>query len=57
MKITLAQAARLEFLARVTDKACRHLLYTDGRIAMCGVPSRAHQPLRKIPHDSQRPGP
>lgn len=32
MKITLAQAARLEFLARVTDKECRHLLYSDGRL-------------------------
>jgi hypothetical protein len=32
MKITPAQAARLEFLARVTDKECRHLSYTDGRL-------------------------
>ncbi len=32
MKITPAQAARLEFLARVTDKEWRHLLYTDSRL-------------------------
>ena len=32
MKITPAQRARLEFLARVTDKACQHLLDTDGRL-------------------------
>ena len=32
MKITPAQAARHEFLARVTDKECRHLSYTDGRL-------------------------
>lgn len=32
MKITTSQAARLEFLARVTDKACLHLLDTDGRL-------------------------
>lgn len=32
MKITSSQTARLEFLARVTDKECRHLLDTDGRL-------------------------
>ena len=32
MKIMRSQAARLEFLARVTDKACLHLLDTDGRL-------------------------
>jgi hypothetical protein len=32
MKITASQAARLEFLARVTEKACQHLLDTDGRL-------------------------
>ena len=32
MKITASQIARLEFLARVTDKECRHLLDTDGRL-------------------------
>jgi hypothetical protein len=32
VKITPAQAARLTFLARVTDKECRHLLDTDGRL-------------------------
>jgi hypothetical protein len=32
VKITPAQSARLEFLARVTDKECRHLLDTDGRL-------------------------
>lgn len=32
MKVTPAQSARLEFLARVTDKECRHLLDTDGRL-------------------------
>ena len=32
MKITPAQAARLDFLARVTDKACHHLLETDARL-------------------------
>ena len=32
MKITLAQTARLEFLARVTDKEWQHLLYTDSRL-------------------------
>ena len=32
MKITPSQTARLEFLARVTDKACLHLLDTDGRL-------------------------
>ena len=32
MKITVSQTARLEFLARVTDKECRHLLDTDGRL-------------------------
>lgn len=32
MKITPSLAARLEFLARVTDKACLHLLDTDGRL-------------------------
>ena len=32
MKITPAQTARLEFLARVTDKEWRHLLYTDSRL-------------------------
>ena len=32
MKITPAQTARLEFLARVTLKECRHLLDTDGRL-------------------------
>ena len=32
MKITPAQVARLEFLARVTDKECQHLLDTDSRL-------------------------
>lgn len=32
MKITPSQTARLEFLARVTDKACQHLLDTDTRL-------------------------
>lgn len=32
MKITPAQTARLEFLARVTDKECQHLLDTDSRL-------------------------
>ena len=32
MKITPSQTARLEFLARVTDKECQHLLDTDGRL-------------------------
>lgn len=32
MKITSSQTARLEFLARVTDKECQHLLDTDGRL-------------------------
>ena len=32
MKITPSQAARLEFLARVTAKECQHLLDTDGRL-------------------------
>ena len=32
MNMTGAQAARLAFLARVTDKACLHLLDTDGRL-------------------------
>ena len=32
MKLTPSQAARLEFLARVTEKECRHLLDTDGRL-------------------------
>lgn len=32
MKITTSQAARLEFLARVTHKECQHLLGTDGRL-------------------------
>ena len=32
MKFTPAQTARLEFLARVTDKEWRHLLYTDSRL-------------------------
>lgn len=32
MKITPSLAARLEFLARVTDKECKHLLDTDGRL-------------------------
>lgn len=32
MKITPSQSARLEFLARVTDKECKHLLDTDGRL-------------------------
>ena len=32
MKITPSQTKRLEFLARVTDKECRHLLDTDGRL-------------------------
>ena len=32
MKITPSQTARLEFLARVTDKECLHLLDTDGRL-------------------------
>ena len=32
MKITASQTARLEFLARVTLKECRHLLDTDGRL-------------------------
>jgi hypothetical protein len=32
MKITPSQTARLEFLARVTDKACQHLYDTDGRL-------------------------
>lgn len=32
MKITPSQAARLEFLARVTDKECLHLLDTDTRL-------------------------
>jgi hypothetical protein len=32
MKITPSQAARLEFLARVTTKECKHLLDTDGRL-------------------------
>ena len=32
MKITPSQAARLEFLARVTDKASLHLLDTDSRL-------------------------
>lgn len=32
MKITPSQTARLEFLARVTDKECLHLLDTDTRL-------------------------
>lgn len=32
MKITPSQTARLEFLARVTDKECHHLLDTDVRL-------------------------
>lgn len=32
MKITPAQVARLEFLSRVTDKECQHLLDTDTRL-------------------------
>lgn len=32
MKITPAQVARLQFLVRVTDKECRHLLDTDHRL-------------------------
>jgi hypothetical protein len=32
MKITPSQTARLEFLVRVTDKECQHLLDTDGRL-------------------------
>lgn len=32
MKIADSLAARLEFLVRVTDKECRHLLETDGRL-------------------------
>ena len=32
MKITPSQTARLEFLARVTDKACQHLHDTDSRL-------------------------
>jgi hypothetical protein len=32
MNITPSQTARLEFLARVTDKECRHLLDTDSRL-------------------------
>jgi len=32
MKIKPSQAARLEFLARVTDKACQHLHDTDSRL-------------------------
>ena len=32
MKIALAHIERLAFLARVTDKECRHLLDTDGRL-------------------------
>lgn len=32
MKITPSQAARLEFLVRVTGKECQHLLETDGRL-------------------------
>lgn len=32
MKIAPAQSARLQFLARVTDKECRHLLDTDSRL-------------------------
>ena len=32
MKITLSQTTRLEFLARVTDKACQHLYDTDSRL-------------------------
>lgn len=32
MKLTNSQTTRLEFLARVTDKECQHLLDTDGRL-------------------------
>lgn len=32
MKVAASLAARLEFLARVTDKECRHLLDTDARL-------------------------
>jgi hypothetical protein len=32
MKLSPSQTARLEFLARVTDKECQHLLDTDGRL-------------------------
>ncbi len=32
MTLESALRARLEFLARVTDKECRHLLDTDGRL-------------------------
>jgi hypothetical protein len=32
MNIPSSLASRLEFLARVTDKECRHLLDTDGRL-------------------------
>lgn len=32
MKLAAPLAARLEFLARVTAKECRHLLDTDGRL-------------------------
>jgi hypothetical protein len=32
MRITPVQVARLEFLVRVSDKACQHLLDTDHRL-------------------------
>ena len=32
MKMTPSQTVRLEFLARVTEKECQHLLDTDGRL-------------------------
>jgi hypothetical protein len=32
LTITPSQSARLDFLVRVTDKECRHLLDTDGRL-------------------------
>ena len=31
MKLEISLAARLEFLARITDQECQHLLDTDKR--------------------------
>jgi hypothetical protein len=54
MKITPAQAARLDFLARVTSKECRHLLETDSRLFGDLLPALDAQKIETDPLLAER---
>ena len=55
MKITPSQIARLEFLLRVTQKECQHLLDTDGRLFALPFTQDVAQTIEADPILAERP--